>query len=311
MGRATFPAARLGRVRIGDATRAGALLIGLLMSGCISTIQGGPDRLYSVDDEVARARILLDGSDVVPGLVAQYYAVDPRSTTAEDQRRYFRNEIVARRMYVIDVEYSEYEANLTSERQKFGFVTTTGAAGLGIASTMVAPVQTARILSGVGAGLLAAKGAYDSEIVIAKTLQIVQGYMRAQRDNVASRRIIPRLNDPTTLYPLSSALHDLEDYYRAGTFTAGLIPALQEAGGAAQVAADEKTIVIQGTFDKDDSSRTLLAFLKSGGDLKVLNSCMPLIVGRRVDGRAIISNSTMVSQRISVIACARARGARL
>jgi hypothetical protein len=48
-----------------------------------------------------------------------------------------RNEIIARRMYIIDVEYSEYEADLPSERQKFGFATTAAAAGLGIAASMM------------------------------------------------------------------------------------------------------------------------------------------------------------------------------
>ena len=62
------------------------------------------------------------------------------------------------------------------------------------------------------------------------------------------------------------------------------------------------------TIEKDKSSIRLLTFLKSGGDLKVLNACMPLIDGRRVDVRAIICNSTMASQRDIVIACVRARG---
>ena len=39
--------------------RAGGLLIGLLVSGCFSSIEGGPPRLFSVAEESEVARIRL------------------------------------------------------------------------------------------------------------------------------------------------------------------------------------------------------------------------------------------------------------
>ena len=287
---------------------AAILAVCVLVSGC-ATIQGGPERLYSVGEEVSKARALLDGSDRARSLVDQYYAVDLRSSTAEVERKSLRNEIVARRMYIIDVEYSEYEANLTSERQKVGFATTTAAAGLGIASSLTEPVRSAQVLSGVGAGILGAKGAYDSEVVIAKTLQIVQGYMRAARDTVAARQILPRLNDSTVIYPLSAALHDLEDYYRAGTFTAGLIPALRDSGGAADEAANEKATVV--AFGPDSATAALRAFLAPGGKLNLtrvrsVNACLAKFQ-LPVDIRAYLTrgDSTGVSVRARAIQCAK------
>jgi hypothetical protein len=225
--------------------------MGALASGCV-TIQGGPERLYTVPQEVAMAQALL------PNVEAQYAVA-----TIDTDRMFYRNEYIARRMYVIDVEYSEYEAALTGERQKFGFATTTAASGLGIASTLTTPVRSAQILSGIGAAILATRGAFDSEVVIAKTLQIVQGHMRAQRDNVFTKQIFPRLGESAVTYPLSAALHDLEDYYRAGTFTAGLIPALREAGNAEQAAAQEKAIVV--TFGKTDTTKALSACINRAG----------------------------------------------
>jgi hypothetical protein len=244
------------------------LLAGVLLSGC-KTVEGGPDRLYSVPEEVALARGLLDSSPAgIQGLVDRYYSVDPRDPAADAQRMYFRNEIIARRMYIIDVEYSEYEASLTSERQKFGFLTTAAASALGIAATLTTPLRSAQIVSGTGAAVLGARGAYDSEVVIAKTLQIVQGYMRASRDIVASRQILPRLNESSITYPLSAALHSLEDYYRAGTFTAGLIPALQESGAAAKIAADEKAVVI--TYGSTDTTKALSVCINKAGSVAKL-----------------------------------------
>jgi hypothetical protein len=240
------------------------MLAGLFLSGC-KTVEGGPDRLYTVPEEVAQARTLLDvavpGS--IPGLVERYYQAPD-----DAQRMFLRNEIIARRMYIIDVEYSEYEASLTSERQKFGFLTTAAASALGIAATLTSPLSSAQLVSGAGAAVLATRGAYDSEVVIAKTIQIVQGYMRASRDVVASRQILPRLNESSVTYPLSSALHSLEDYYRAGTFTAGLIPALEESGAAAKIAAAEKAVTI--TFGITDTTKALSACINRPGAVSQL-----------------------------------------
>jgi hypothetical protein len=250
-----------------------------LVCGC-KTIEGGPERLYPIADEVARARGLLDGVGDWRGLEAQYYAVTPATSAAPDEeRKYLRNEIIARRMYLIDVEYSEYETALTTERQKFGFLTTTAATGLGIASTLTTPLRSAQLLSGIGAGVLGARGAYDSEVVLAKTIQIVQGHMRAERANVATTQILPRRTESTITYPLSAALRDLEDYYLAGTFTSGLIPALRESGNAAEVAADAKARVVRGVWGPDNSTVALEQFLRPNGILNrprlaCVNSCL-------------------------------------
>jgi len=219
-------------------------------------------------------------------------------------------------MYIIDVEYSEYEESLTSERQKFGFLTTAAATALGIASTLTTPAQSAHIVAGVGTAVLASRGIYDSEVVIAKTLQIVQGYMRAARDNVATRQIFPRLNDSTTNYPLSAALHDLEDYYRAGTFTAGLIPALRDSGVAAQQASDEKVTLIQGTFDpREANSVTLRAFLQPGGVTdqarRVRLNKYLRAMGFTFDVTAITTNSKYAGIRQQLIQFARNMGERI
>lgn len=249
------------------------MLAGIVLSGC-KTVDGGPERLYSVPEERAMARGVLETSpEGIQGLVDRYYGVNPKDPTADAQRMYFRNEIITRRMYIIDVEYSEYEAALTSERQKYGFATVATATTLGIASTLTTPVRSAQILSGVGAAALASRGIYDSEVVIAKTLQIVQGYMRASRDVIASRQILPRLTESSLTFPLSAALHLLEDYYRAGTFTAGLIPALQESGTAAQAAANEKALVI--SYGSTDTTKALSACINETSPAKLIALVTP------------------------------------
>ena len=212
-------------------------------------------------------------------------------------------------MYIIDVEYSEYETALTNERQKFGFATSTIAQGLTIASALTTPLRSAQLVAGVASGVAASRGYYDSEIVIAKTIQIAQGHMRAQRDIVA-KRILPMRLAAATVYPLSAALRDLEDYYLAGTLTTGLVEALGKSGDAAQNAAEQKALVITGVYSPDQSSRRLDAFLRPDGNavnranLKLANECLRRIPGAPATSiREILGNTAFVTTRLHVISC--------
>lgn len=288
------------------------MLACVALSGC-KTWDSGPDRLYTPAEEVSRARAWLDGDTGpdgnrrIQGMVERYYSVDPHSLTAEGDRVFYRNEIIARRMYIIDLEYSEYETALTNERQKFGFGTSVVAQGLTIASSLTTPLRSAQILAGASSGVSAARGFYDSEIVIAKTIQIAQGHMRAKRDEIA-KRIIPLRDASSSAYPLSAALHDLEDYYRAGTLTAGLIEAVGKSGEAADDAALQKAVVISGIYSPDSSTRILDAFLRPGGgntpinrnNLNAANACLPK--GYK-DVRSILTSSGLGTVRRQVMDC--------
>jgi hypothetical protein len=147
-------------------------------------------------------------------------------------------------MYIIDVEYTEYETALTRERQEFGFISAMAVQGLSTAGAVFTPANTVRVLSALSSGVNASRGFYDAELLVNKTIQIAQSQMQAKRDDVATR-ILGRRIESILTYPLSAALHDLEDYYRAGTLTAGLIKAAGEAGEAARVAAGVKEDAIQ------------------------------------------------------------------
>lgn len=64
---------------------------------------------------------------------------------------------------------------------------------------------------------------------MAQTMRIIQKQMRASRAKIAehiSGRMALGVND----YPLASALSDVEDYYRAGTLTTGIIDASTNIG---------------------------------------------------------------------------------
>jgi hypothetical protein len=235
---------------------AAVILFGSLVSGCLATLQGDPDRLYPVQYETDAARQLL------PYLEQRYY--DP--AISEPERLATRNDIIARRMYIIDAQYSVYEAALTREHQEVDFAADAASLGLNTAGTLVAPASTTRLLGGIAGGIIGVKGNYESDIVIAKTVQIIQAQMRANRDIVATR-ILKNMGQSTAAYPLSLALTDLEAYYRAGTLTAGLIQAANVVGTNAVQVEESKpdTVILSTTFSKDVATAALEKFMFPNG----------------------------------------------
>ena len=211
-----------GRTRLGGAMRAGSIAIALLTSGCLASVTSGPPRLYSIDEEMAGIRLSLSDFNLV-----KFNAMD------DTGRRKYRDDWVTARMYAIDVQYTSYESALTRERQGVGFGAALATIGLATASTLVPAVQTKDILTGTAGAITGARAAYENDILFAHSVQWIQTQMRAQRALVGER-ILRGLTQPITLYTLAAATSDLEDYYRAGTFTAGVL------GTTAAVTVDAK-----------------------------------------------------------------------
>jgi hypothetical protein len=242
------------------------VLSGLALSGC-ETFQGKPARLYTVAEEVTNAR------DSLPSLVDSY-----RLATSDNDRMFYRNEYISRRMYIIGAEFTEFEVALTREREEFGFSTALVGQGLSTAGAVFTPVNTVRTLSALSGGVNASRGFYDSELLVNKTIQIIQAQMEAKRDDV-STNIIKKMSLSATLYPLSAALNDLEDLYRAGTLTAGFIKATAEAGNSAQQSADLKQAAIQGGVFQptDDTTRRLITYFSGATGqtrLRAISLCL-------------------------------------
>jgi hypothetical protein len=282
------------------------------LAGCAIT-DGGPARVYTVADEVDQAKLML------PDLLNQYNSLtlstDPKS---EGLRVYYRNEYVARRMYIIDVEYSAYEAYLTSGRQIFGFGSDTVSQAINVAGAITTSGATSRVLNGLAGGVTAVNGYYDKDLVIAKSLQIIEADMRAQRDIVAQNILIGR-GESSSTYPLSAALSDLEDYYRAGTFNSGLIQATGQAANAQNNAAAIKASILQGgTFDPTDPTIKLVrnylaAGTKQAARATLLSNCLysagyQTAAGGPPSPNTFSSGSNFIAQRNVMIRCAAANG---
>jgi hypothetical protein len=211
--------------------------VGATISGCAS-VSGGPPRLFSVDEELAFVR-------------PQAASFAAASVSAAE-----RNALIAARMYAIDISYTNYEANLTKERQGVGFGASAATIGLATASTLVTPVKTKDVLTALAGAVTGARAAYEDDILLAHSMQWIQSQMRTQRAFVAER-ILNGTRMSILDYPLPAALTDLEDYYRAGTFTGGVLATSETVGAEARLAQTLKGDRIEVRFAPSRAARAL------------------------------------------------------
>lgn len=180
------------------------------------------------------------------------------------KRKSFRNNYVLCRMGAIKAKYIVYDADLTREMQTTGFSAAVTNIALTSVASQITPVKTKDILSATAAGLTGAKAAYDKDILADRTVQIIQGQMRASRAEVEAR-IFSRLDLPDDDYPLMMALIDLQDYYQAGTFGNGLNDVRDAVGERTLEATNARDmVVVRGASASDPEIQALRAFLYGG-----------------------------------------------
>ena len=226
------------------------------MAACTASVQGKPERLYSVDQEAAAIRKV-----VGPNSYRDYAsATGPR-------KRELRNQIVNSRMRAIDLFYYDYEARLTRERQDVGFFATVAQLALTTSSTLVSSAGTKTILSAAATGLTGTKESYDKNILIDRTISVFQQQMQAQRQLVKAK-IIQRLSLGVDAYPLELAQSDLEEYYRAGTLTGALLGTEQTASAnLAQANAIEEQ-VLSVKFAETDLAPRIRSYWRANAEQK-------------------------------------------
>src|SRR5262249_33503931 len=176
---------------------------------------------------------------------------------------------IAARMYAIDINYTSYEAALTQERQGLGFASTAATIGLATASTLATHTATKDVLTGAAGAITGARAAYNDEILLAHSLQWIQTQMRTQR-TLVSERILRNMKTSTIDYPLAAALRDLEDYYRAGTLTGGVLGTTQTLGAEATSVEDLKAQRLEGAFAQTATAEAITACRRRVGTDRLL-----------------------------------------
>lgn len=229
-----------------------------MLAGCISSIKGAPDRLISVEQELSVARAV-SGHDAYIAYATSFGA----------QKRELRNQIILARLYAIDVSYTAFEADLTSERQKVDFFSTVTGIGLTSTAAAVASIEAKTALATAATALLGVRESYDKDILFEKTTSLLQQQMRSARKIIKSQ-IIERLGADTATYPLELALPDVENYYRAGTITGALLGLTEDGGVKLRNATVLEQETITARFGVSRYTELIRAFWKESGTNRVL-----------------------------------------
>lgn len=225
------------------------------MSGCTSSLSGGPQRVFPVETQLSFVRKTFGPPDF------NAYLARPTG-----DRKAYRNEYVLAQMFAIDVNYDIYEAGLTREMQGVNFAAAVANIALTSVAAQISPPGTKDILAATAAGLTGVKASYDKDILLQRTIQIIQSQMRASRARVAAR-ILARLNRSAEEYPLMLAWIDLQAYYKAGTFTDGLVEAGQSIGSDAIISGEVRDfVVVEGLSTSSPQFVTFSEFIFNGGD---------------------------------------------
>lgn len=186
----------------------GIALAALTVAGCGS--MKNPDRLYPREDEISVLKIdVKEETDNLKGL-------------KDAPARHKRNEIVAARKYAIDLEYTKYESDLIREAQLTDFSAKAATLALRTTADLTPVAHTSRMLGSMSTGVGSLDDAYNADILRAQLLENIQSSMRTARHERAAV-IFNHMRCSIKTYPLSMALSDLEAYYRAGTFAAGVL----------------------------------------------------------------------------------------
>lgn len=229
------------------------LLYVLFLSSCSATFEGAPERLYSREQEYSQIKYQLGKPDFIS-----------YSKASEFEKISYRNNYISARMYAIDMAYTEYERDLTTERQATGFAGATAILGLNTAATLFTPASTKTALSALSAGVVGARSSFTEEVLMKNTIDIVQAQMRANRAEI-NKNIIQRMRHDTATYPLAMAMSDVEEYYRAGTLTGGLVKAQATVSAAELLATQEKAAAMAFSVSTRPSQLALEKALAPGG----------------------------------------------
>lgn len=210
-----------------------------VLAAC-SSLKGAPEPVFPTDGEIKLLSEVYD-DQAIKDIFANYR----KSGQSEAERIRLRNELVLARMYSIDLRYRDFEVELTAESRQGNFALTLVSLGLSGAGAIVGASGVQTILAGVDTGLEGATQAFNRDILIDRTVQVLTTQMRAERDRLRAE-IVSNLSQPTGAYPLPLALGQVEQYYVAGTLT-GALTAVTET--VSQSATEQNRIQSQAIAD--------------------------------------------------------------
>lgn len=163
--------------------------------------------------------------------------------TVDDQKS-IRNELIERRLAVVDAYFADFVSDLAKESATAGFGVALVEVAVGGVGSLVAE-SASQILSAVSGGLAGAKAAYDKTVLYEKTISALIAQMQAGRKTIAAQ-ILTRWSADLETYPLWMAKRDLDAYEFAGSIPGAIMGTAADA----KVKDDQAEAILQVVLPK-------------------------------------------------------------
>ena len=182
------------------------LIFGLSLSlNACSTFEGYPEQSSLPPDSTLE---VVDKE--LDGWVSKYESAD------QTERQTIRNNLLRRRLLVIDAAYEKFEQNIYVQNLRGTVYTDWATNLLTSAGPITDHIPTRNVLSGLSTALTGGKAVYESNVLAKGLMPALITEMRTSREEVRNK-IRERSAFPVSQYDLYDALTDLNEYKVAGT----------------------------------------------------------------------------------------------
>jgi predicted small secreted protein len=199
-----------------------------LLAGCVNTVRGGPERVYSASLNADRANALVASID-------EYCFKLPEQEQPASVKSANRNDVVFAYMLLADRRYYVFESAILNETSSGNFSANALSLALSTAGAL-AGESAAQTLSALDTGVKGATQSFGKEFLFDQTVPALINQMRASRAAVRTR-IYEGTKASHDDWPLCLALQELTEYEQAGTLT-GAITTLTSTAVADKMARE-------------------------------------------------------------------------
>lgn len=215
-----------------------ALVLPLLITliGC-STISGRPQSPL----EFSTGKTDANDAEALINKYSQDFAKHATEDGIDTDEK--RNALISKALTIMDYRYAEFISDTETGRKNKEMLTDVVELSMNLAGTAVGAAGTKTILAAISAGVNGIGGAIDKNYFYEKTFPSLVAQMNADRKK-AMVYIIKGTTLPLREYPWPQAVHDLIEYYNAGTLL-GAISSIQKEAGKQQDDAETKIMEIR------------------------------------------------------------------
>ncbi|MDD1606506.1 MAG: hypothetical protein LUP96_07410 [Methylococcaceae bacterium] len=249
------------------------LLLFILLNAC-TTLSGTPKSPLEFSDAITGSH---DTEDILNKYAKEFAQQATQEVTSPERR----NTLISKALTIMDVRYAEFINNTETNRKNKEMFTDLVELSMNLAGTVVGAAGTKTILAAISAGINGINGSIDTNYFYQKTFQSLVAQMNADRKAVLVY-LTKGMTLPIENYQWAQAVHDLIDYYNAGTLL-GAISSIQKEAGEKEHLAEDKIIEIrQVDFKASDAGDWLENYIKPRGFLDenkrqhLINACIKL-----------------------------------